>query len=284
MATTPTAATYGFASAFFNADPELKKLLASAIAGKWTNEMFQGKFMDTQWYRSRSAAIRQFTDLETRDPAEMERQVRQKQLLIYDQFSQLGLETSYGQTRSLAYQSLKFAWDENQLRDVIVDLLNYGDLGGTPATLEMQIKGMAGDYGVTLNSSQTNDFINGLLTDRYTEDNLRDFLKDSAKSKYQGMAGMLDQGFTVRQVASPYVDSYARLMEVGADTVDLNDNLIQQALQGTPQQGNQPPVMKSVYQFERDLRRDPRWLRTKNAHQSATDAVMSIAKDWGLVG
>lgn len=286
MAVSPdeAAAQYGFARAFFNSDSELKKLLEDAIRGKWSNQMFQGKFMNTQWYRSRSATIRQWTDLETRDPAEMGRQLRAKQLRIYDQFSQLGMEGTFGMTQRLAYQSLKFGWDEDQLRDVIVDMIDYGNLSGTPATLEMQIRGLAGDYGVNLSGRQTNDFINGLLTERYTEDNLRGFLKDSAKSKYVGLSSMLDKGFTVRQVAAPYVDSYSRLLEVDSETVNLNDKHIQQALQGVPLKPGEPPAMQSVYQFERALRRDPRWARTKNARQSATDAVMGIARDWGLVG
>jgi len=88
---------------------------------------------------------------------------------------------------------------------------------------------------------------------------------------------------TVRQIAAPYMQSYSNLLEVPEDAIDLEDQVVQQALQGSPGGPNQPPQMKSVYQFERDLRKDPRWARTKNARESATSAVMSIGRDWGLV-
>jgi hypothetical protein len=105
-----------------------------------------------------------------------------------------------------------------------------------------------------------------------------------AKSKYPGMGAFLDMGQTVRQVATPYVQSYAQLLEVDADSVDMNDNLIQQALQGTPSSATAPPQMQSVYQFERSVRRDPRWVRTKNARDSVTNAAHNVLRDWGLVG
>lgn len=278
------AARYGFVAAFFNADPELAKLLNDAIRGNWTNERFQGVFMNTKWYRSRSASIRQWADLETRDPAELEAKVRERQLELYDQFSQMGIETSFGQTRSIAYQSLKFAWSDAQVRDVVASVMmeRGGWTGGTAATMEMQVRQLAGDYGIQVTDDQVTGYVHGLINESYTEDNIRAYLKDMAKSKYTGMSSYLDQGMTVRDVAQPYISSYANLLEVGAETIDLNDSLVQQALQGAPAKPGEPPQMQSVYQFERALRRDPRWLRTKNARQSAVDAAMSIAKDWGL--
>jgi hypothetical protein len=145
-------------------------------------------------------------------------------------------------------------------------------MGGTPAAIEMQVQKLAGDYGFKPSQGQAADWVSGMVTDRYTEDNLRDFMRDMAKSKYTGMSQFLDQGMTVRQIAAPYMQSYSNLLEVPEDGIDLDDQVVQQALQGSPGGPNQPPVMKSVYQFERDLRRDPRWARTKNAREQATSA------------
>jgi hypothetical protein len=158
-----------------------------------------------------------------------------------------------------------------------------GKMQGTPATLEMQFKQLANDYGFQASNGQIADWINGMLAERYTEDNIRDFMRDSAKSKYMGLSPWLDKGMTVRQVASNHIQSFSRLLEVDAESVDLMDPLIQQALQGTPDQTGSP-VAQSLYQFERSVRKDPRWLKTKNARTEMTNAAMGIARDWGLVG
>jgi hypothetical protein len=97
------------------------------------------------------------------------------------------------------------------------------------------------------------------------------------------MQKFLDQGMTVKQIASPYMQSYSQLLETDVDAVDMHDPLIQQALQGTPDKQGQV-AMKTVYEFEKSLRKDSRWLGTKNAKTEMTNAAMGMAKDWGLVG
>lgn len=287
MATNPNdiAAKYGFAAAFFNQDPELQRLLNDAIKGKWTTEVFQARFMNTNWYRARQASQRQWKDLETRDPAEAADKIHERKIEFADMASQWGITMDDTALSYWAKVTLEYSYTPEAIRDLFASMVDFdADLSGTPATLEMQIMKVAGDYGVTLSEGVRDDFVRGLLSEKYTEDNYIDYLRDMAKSKYTGMTAYLDQGMTVRQVAMPYLDSYARLLEVEPDTVDLNDNLIQQALQGTPAAQNQPPAMQSVYQFERSLRRDPRWLRTKNARSAVTDAGFNVLRDWGLVG
>jgi hypothetical protein len=123
----------------------------------------------------------------------------------------------------------------------------------------------------------------GALAGKYTEDHLRDFLRDMARSKYPGMANYLDQGLTVRDVASNYIQSYSSILEKPSDAVQLSDPLIQQALQGTPDKQG-VPQMQNVYDFERQLRKDPRWLQTKNAKDQTLNATLGVLQDWGLYG
>lgn len=278
------AAQYGFSSAFFSADPELAQLMKNAVSAQWTTEKFQANFMNTAWYRARQASVRQWADLNTRDPAEAIAKVNQKKLEFADMASQFGVTLDDAALTNFAISALQYQWSGTQTKDVFTSLAGQtGFAGGTPAALGAQVKHLANDYGLTLTSAQQTDYVSGMLSERYTEDNLRSFMTDMAKSRYTGMAPYLDMGLTVKQVASPYMSSYANLMEVDADGIDMQDPTIQQALQGVPAAPNQPPQMQSVYQFEKNLRRDPRWLKTKNAQQSVTSAGQSVLRDWGLV-
>jgi len=281
------AAQYGYAAEFFGSDPELKALIKAAVAGQWSTQKFQAKFMNTTWYRTREASVRQWMDLATRDPAEAKSKINDRKLEFANMLSQFGAAPmSDTDLTFIATNSLREGWSQAETKRMLTYFAGYqpGNANGTAATLEMQVKGMANDYGVTVTTGQLTDWVTGMMSERYTEDNLRDYLRDMAKSKYAGMGTYLDMGMTVKQVAAPYLSSYSQLMEVGADSVDLSDNVIQQALQGTPPAPNQPPQMQSLYQFEQTLRRDPRWLRTKNARESVTSAGQNILRDWGLVG
>lgn len=286
MDATGYAASLGFAQAFFNADPELSQLIRNAVSGQWDTQQFQGAFMNTTWYRTRSSGIRQWADLTTRDPAEAQRKVQETVAKLKNQTSQFGITWDDGYYNEVANAVIAWQWSDVELKNFLAGFVNTnpGQMGGTPAAVEMQINKLAGDFGITVPQSNMRDFITGIVSERYTEDNVRDYMRDMAKSKYAGMGSYLDQGMTVRQVAAPYTASYSNLLEVDADTVDLNDGLMQQALQGVSPAPGQPPQMQSVYQFERSLRRDPRWLRTKNARDSVTSAAQGVLRDWGLVG
>lgn len=276
----------GFAAQFFNSDPELAQLIKSAIAGQWDVQKFQAAFMNTNWYKSRSASQRAYQDLMTRDPTEFNLKIEQQKAIIKDKASQLGLTFTDDYITQVAHAFLYWGLDDKAQTNWFADQINYtpGQMGGTPAAIEMQVNKLAGDYGLTLTSGQISEYVSGMMHQSYTEDNLKDLMRDMAKSKYAGMSGYLDQGFTVRQVASPYVSSYSNLLEVNGDSVDLNDSLLQQALQGVPAQPGAPPQMQSVYQFERAVRRDPRWMRTKNARDSVMNATQGVLRDWGLIG
>lgn len=278
--------SYGFGQAFFGSDPELQSLINQAVNGQWANEKFQSAFMNTNWYRARQASVRTWFDLATRDPAEANRKISERFTDFRNQISQLGASVDDGTLWDMAGNSLQFGWSDAETKNFLAGHVNFtaGQMGGTPAAVEMQVKKIAGDYGLTLSGSQVSDYVSGVVTSRYTEDNVRDFMADMAKSKYVGMTPYLDKGMTVRQVASQHVSSYAKLLEVDPDSVDLNDTVLQQALQGTPPAPGALPEMQSVYQFERAVRRDPRWLRTKNARDSMTTSGQSLLRDWGLVG
>lgn len=279
-------AQYGYAADFFNSDPELRKLIQDAVSGQWTPQVFQARFMNTAWYKARNAAQRQWADLSTRDPAEAAAKLADRKRDFANRLGQFGVTLDDSSLTFAATNSLREGWDEAGTKAMMAMFANYhpGQAGGTPATLEMQMKGLANDYGVSLSDGQLTDWVNGMLAERYTQDNITDALKDMARSKYPGMSSYLDRGMTVKQVAAPYTQSYGQLLEVDPDTVDLNDNLIQQALQGQPPSDGKDPTMQSVYQFERAVRRDPRWQRTKNARDSVVSAGQNILRDWGLVG
>lgn len=279
------AVQYGFAAAFFNSDPELAKLIKEAVAGQWTSQKFQAKFMTTNWYRSREASVRQWSDLMARDPAEAQNKIAESKAWLSDQFSQLGVQVDDAIISTLASQRLQWSWSESQTQDILASYINYqaGETSGTVAAIETNIRNNAYQYGVDVSDLQMQDWISGVVSQKYTEDSLNDYIRDMARSKYSAMTGYLDAGMTVRQVASPYLQEFSKLMEVGPDTVSLDDPLIANALQGRVDPKTGQPQMMTVAQMQKAAKQDQRWLYTSNAKQSMTDLGQGILRDMGLV-
>lgn len=283
---TPTATDYGFSDAFFNSDPELKKLLAQAKRKKWTANQFQAAFMKTKWYRGRQSSIRQWTDLTTRDPAEAKAKIAERTADLADRFTQLGLTVNSSVLSKLAVDSLKFAFSDGQLSNILANYVSYqpGNTAGSIAGMETQIKDLAWQYGISVTDSQMNDWIRGMVSKTYTEENINDFVRDAAKSKYAGLTAQIDTGRTVRDIAGQHINAMSRLLEVGDKDVNLDDPLLANALQGTVDPKTGLPVSQTVFQFEQAIKKDKRWLNTKNARDSMSNAMFQIGQDWGLIG
>lgn len=281
------AAQYGYAAAFFNIDPELKALITSAVSEQWTSDKFRAKLMATEWYRRWNASTRQWAELQARDPEEAKNRLANKTSVVKAKANQMGISISASRLQQIAGEAILFDYPDERLTELIAAEWKYTSGGGTQggaATLETTIRRAAADYGVTVNDGDVANWISGALAGRYTEDHINDFVRDMARSRYPGATQWLDQGMTLRQVAAPYVQSYATILETGTDTVDLQDAHIQRAMQGLPTSDGKQPAMQTLYQFEKDLRQDPRWTKTKNAQQSMMAATSQVLRDFGIVG
>jgi hypothetical protein len=281
------AAQYGYAAAFFNSNPELASLINQAVSGQWTPDKFRAALMASNWYRTQTESMRSWIEVQSRDPAEAQKRVADKARAIQQMANQQGISLGADRLQAMATDALSMGWDDLTLQQAVAAEWSYkpGGTAGGAATLEVRVKELADSYGVTVSDAQVADFIGGSMAGRYTEDNIADFMRDQARSKYPGLSGYLDVGMTVKQVAGPYLQSYAQILEQGPETVSVNDPAIQRALQGVPAKDQQPPVKaQSLYDFERDLRKDPRWLTTKNAKDSVQNTALGVLRDFGIYG
>ena len=60
----------------------------------------------------------------------------------------------------------------------------------------------------------------------------------------------------------------------------MNDNLLKQGLQGTDPT---KPAAMPLWQFEKQVRQDPRWAVSKDAMDSLSNTGTQILKQWGLM-
>jgi hypothetical protein len=69
----------------------------------------------------------------------------------------------------------------------------------------------------------------------------------------------------------------AATLEISDKDVKLSDSYIKKALEGA--NGERTPL----WQFEKMLKDDPRWDKTKQARNETYDLLAQVGKDWGFV-
>ncbi len=156
--------------------------------------------------------------------------------------------------------------------------------GGMAATVQ-QLQTLAGQYGQTWNDQTLSYRAQQILEGGTTIDTYKQLLMTQAKSMYPGLSDQIDKGVTVADAASPYIQSMSGLLEMDPAKVDSNTPMIKKALQGTAgvgAAGKTNPTLTPLWQFEDQVRADPRWGFTNNAHAAMASQTMQIGRNFGF--
>lgn len=279
------AAKYGMALAVINSDPSLKKIFEQAVRDDWTTEEFVARARETNWYKKNSESARQAIILKLSDPATWGQRVAQTRAMLGQIAQEMGAPIPGATMQALAEQALTFGWNESQIRATLAGYIKFGPEGnfmGRAAQTETELKEFARSMGLRVSDQWILERVkqeartpgSGLETGR-------DLLRKMATSAFPHLAGRIEAGETLEQIADPYRQSMARLLELNPEQLDLFDGTIRSALSGQDQNGK--PAMKSLWQFELDLRKDPRWMRTNNAREQGMAVARQVLSDFGLV-
>ena len=281
-----TAASFGYSLAFFGQDPELQGLLDRATANNYTSERFVAELQNTNWFRTKSESWRKYSALVTTDPAtyaEMQRKAQDKVTQMWVNLG--GSAANMSEIPGLAGLVIATGMDDNQIENFIGARLGY-EQGhfqfGQAAALEMQYRQTLADYGVSVDDATLGGWVRtGISNPHVADGTVKMYALKAAQSKYPALVDRLNAGETMKDIASPYIQSQAKLLEQNPNAVSMDDPLIQQALSYRDKDGK--VTSKTIWQFEQDLRQDPRWRKTQNAQDSVMSAGRQVLSDFGLV-
>lgn len=195
-----------------------------------------------------------------------------------------------GIKRALAQRGLKAddATLDKYFLDGIDDETIFDELAGG-----ISAKGAAGEIGNALDSlrsvARANGFnlekdfglqLDGWLQRISKGESLDDFsrlIRQQAKLGLPEKVGaLLDEGLDLDNIYAPYRTRMANLLELTPDAISLDDPLLRSAY-------GQDKEM-SLYDFQRAVRRDPRWQYTDNAREEVSTAALGILRDFGFQG
>ena len=108
-------------------------------------------------------------------------------------------------------------------------------------------------------------------------DIFKNLIRQTAKIGLPDKVGkLLDEGVDLNAVYSPYKNLMAKVLEIDAGSIKLNDPTLRAAIG--------PDKEMPIYEFERALRRDPRWQYTDTARQEVSDTALGVLQDFGFMG
>ena len=195
-----------------------------------------------------------------------------------------------GIKRQLASRGLKAddATLDKYYLDGIDDATIFDELAGG-----ISAKGAAGEIGDALSSlrgvARANGFnlekdfglqLDGWLQRISKGESLDDFsriIRQQAKLGLPEKVGaLLDEGLDLDNIYAPYRTRMANLLELTPDAISLDDPLLRSAY-------GQDKEM-SLYDFQRAVRKDPRWQYTDNAREEGSSVPLNVLRDFGFQG
>lgn len=297
----------------FKLDKDLGNLLVRAVNEKWTAERWDKEIENTNWWRKNSSEVRKrltqfgnYKDLQSQgqDVSKSDFGLwlkKKKGQLKADARTIAGYALTDAEAEDIA-QKIYLGFlddDENAIRAFLVPYI------GKTTSIVNGMK-MTGYSGQALKDYQTLQAIakaNGLslkdilpgISATTTGGDLEEAVLEkialgeldigrisqdarnlAAIGQPQVVRGLLNQGYDLDQVYSPYKNIMSNVLELNPEQISLNDPTLRSAISDKGE--------TNLYDFQRMLRKDSRWQYTQNARQEIGDITLNVLRDFGFQG
>lgn len=278
------AANYGWALSFLKSNKELWRLFNKAVDKNYSVNRFVAALRNTKWFRKHGEAYRQSQVLKKTDPGTYNQRLSALKAKVSDMATAMGSDMSWAQITKVANNAMWFGWSDAQLRNTISNYLDQvghsGHYGGEAGQAEEELRKYAYDQGVNLSDSGLKTWLRNIIAQRMTTQDYKGYVQGLAQQMFPNLSDQIKAGVTVRDLAQPYIQQMAQTLEIDDASIMLTDPTIKKALQNTGPDGKFES--KPLWQFDQELKQDPRWLKTNNARTQLVGAAQNVLKDWGV--
>jgi hypothetical protein len=235
------------------------------------------------WFQKYQGNAIRDMEFEAQNPILWEESIDSDVATIRDQAVAQGAVMSEIEMREFAVNSRRLGWNESEKINAFAEYVNAqnGVFGGAAGKFQSTIADWSRTNGLGLSDDAVNNYVKQIAAGDITEDDVKQQLRNQYMvGTYPAWAEQIKAGQDPSDIASPYKQQMANLLEVDPETLDLNDNLLQMGLQGVNADGR--PGVVPMYEFKKMIRKDDRWDKTENALAEYTSAGSSILKMFGL--
>lgn len=278
---------YGLAASFMESDPELADLYSRAVAETWSTDKFQAELQNSSWWQNNSDTARKMLVEKQTNPAQYQQDVNNRVIELTDMASKLGVHLSANGMQTLASMSLVMNLNDAQVKTYMskyLELSQQGHFSGYAGQVELGVREYAREMGVPLTDQYVQNAVTGIVAGSDSLQARRADIQTIAETSFPAYADQIKEGVTVGQIAAPYLATQAKLWEQDPNKIDLFDPTLRGALQSTsaPDGKNAIPTQLPLYDFEKQLRSNAKWLSTNNARESMASTATQVLSDMGL--
>jgi hypothetical protein len=281
------AARYGYALAFLKSDPDLWKLFNKAVKEGYTEGQFAAEFQASKFYQTKSSSYRQALEQQKTDPATWKENLRKQRAAVDALAGSMGANLTDAALAKVASDVIMYGWTEQELRNKLAGYITVSKdaegFGGQAGVDESQLRKIAADYGRNPSDEAVRGWVVRIARGEATVNDYIAKSKEYAASAFPAYREQIKSGLTLRDVADPYMQAMAEILELNQSNIDLRDPMIRKALSGKNADSGKATEY-STYDFEMDLRKDPRFARTTRARTEGMNIMDQVLTDWGFRG
>lgn len=277
------AGKYQYSEAILRSVPELMKVFKDAYIAEWSEDKIIAAISNTSWFRDHSARWKEVEQMRTRVPGEYNAKLDEMRVELNGFANSIGAQLDAGELENLSREALYGGWSEGKMRQMLttyIDIGANGGLTGEAGEAEMKLRQLAAANGV----EYTDSWFRQNAVTSLAQNNLSSFeqqIRENAGSVYVQWADQIKSGANVNQLAGGHLKSLENMYDMQQGSASLFDPRVKKALQGKAEDGS--PVVQPLWKFEEDLRRDPKWLTTKNANETMGQVSSGLLQEWGFL-
>jgi hypothetical protein len=243
------------------------------------------EIMQTNWYRTTQASVRQWDALNAKDPESANAQLREEQARIWDMALGMGIDPNSIDFKDTATRSLRLGWQQSQLQDYLASQLKYSPSSktavGSISTTMAQLKANAANYFVTLSDDTAFNMAKSVIAGEHTAQDWTGVWQDQAKQQFPTIANYIDKGITPQAYFAPVQDRIASALEVNPDSINLMDSKWSKVIDTVDDKGVRRPMTYS--EVDQYVRSQDEWKSTRQGQQAAADMAQQLLTTFGKV-
>jgi hypothetical protein len=264
-------------------------LVDQLAAKKITDVDIVATYMNqTGWFKKYGAEASLRLVAERQRPGFFASEVAARKADVKAQANALGFNLSDKALGQLARDTYVFGWSMAEaLDEAQKSYMATGDVtydGGTIGESQDALEEAAFMLGVQLTSADIKAMRQDVIDGKGYQSQLDD-LRERSANTYTPFAEQIRAGQSLRQVAGEYFQKASDLLELGSpDDIDMNDPLFaggKAFMTADPNTGKM--MQKGLWDFEKEVRKDQRWLKTQNAHDSTYETANNLLSLMGLM-
>lgn len=279
---------YGYVEGLFDAVPELRRLFDRTLKGDWSPAKFQAELRETRWWKKHAQSEKDYLVLLYGDPATARQKMGQALTEVKQAAAQMGVKITGEMSKvfsGAAYNVVAKGWTSDDLKYYLGRFVHFDNSklpGGEAGQAIDQLQQYSYAMGIKNSNKWYLDRAREIVRGSSTVQDAQSAIRKQAQGMFPGWQKQLEMGQTVADLASPYMQSMAQLLEIPPGSINLFDPSIKKALQfKDPKTGK--TSAQPLWAFENKIREDPRWAKTKNAQDSTMQNAHQVLSDFGLV-